>query len=329
MALSPLKPTSTRSISARVKGSVDARDEEDKNGNNEASNVDQNSDGATDEDEDEGDSEDESDDEYAAGNGDRNPKLVGAQHGADYKIHGKRGTAKLELLRRLLDWAPNSLGICQWCAKYKPRAEEYWLSQKPFQTALDSLSHFLKAVDQQVNTYSQERDVKLDASYSPDLLPRVYGTYGDADYNSAICSANGRLCRIAGMLKKEMFLGDHGGAYLGVRGGVAFSWSWRSRGFETVDCFIDRPQGYWWFCRRYARGGAKELIVTVQKTPNRCPGCVIDLADEIAPTRTRHGILERLSTLKKLKAQTQETLEDLDWYMEDNDLGDADYEADA
>lgn len=82
---------------------------------------------------------------------------------ATYKPHSKKEKATLELLRRLLGWAPKSLGICQCCVMYRPKASEYWNKQMSVVGTLMALQLLKDLVDAELGI--------------ADHLPRDFGTW--------------------------------------------------------------------------------------------------------------------------------------------------------
>ena len=287
MAMRLLKPFSTNSDAATIRKGADVWNAEFDEEEVKDEDAGQNGDGTPDEDgngdseEDiESDLEDESEDEFAAGNGDRFPKLSDSRKIANYRMHRKKGTAKLELLLRLLTWAPRSMGICQWCVRYKPQARKYWSKWKSLQEELRSYSVLKMAVDEE-----------LKAEPSNYLLFDQWRT----------------LQWLSADLKKELRLGRP----LGLVG----RWSKNSRGYETVVCFINQhvKDLSTLFVRK--RDSERSLVLTVRKTPNRCPRCSLDEAEKLVPISAHHDILVNLTRLQELRNQTRglfhELLEDL------------------
>jgi hypothetical protein len=96
-------------------------------------------------------------DTYRGGNGDDRDEsdvrsdgaswLLKSKSTATYKPHSKKEKATLELLRRLLGWAPKSLGICQFCVMYRPKASEYWNKQMSVVGTLMALQLLKDLVD--------------------------------------------------------------------------------------------------------------------------------------------------------------------------------------
>jgi hypothetical protein len=136
--------------------------------------------------------------------------------------------------------------------------------------------------------------------------------------------ATKELCSIDGLFRNKPY--PLNGAYEALEGvkatlekefgstyytNVIERWTETSRGYEDVKCLVGRAR------RKVVLGEACEaarelsLVLTVRKTPKRCPECSIKEAKRLLPTSLRKNTLKHLRRLEELREEMEVKFDDL------------------
>lgn len=220
--------------------------------------------------------------------------LTRSKSAATYTAHNRKAKATLEVLRRLLGWAPKSLGICQRCVKYRPQAPEYWNRRMDVVASLMTLQQLKKVVDAELNL--------------PDPISR----------DSSDCLNHHTLTRA---YEKLLLTKDVLDEALGLDGStdVVVQWSTTSRSFEVIECLVNQRPEYLIYERSFgvaAKSSERSMILTVRKYARTCPECSVRSAEaEIRSTIYVRGILKQLQKLRDLREEANQEISQLAYLL--------------
>lgn len=220
--------------------------------------------------------------------------LLKPESAATYKPHSKKEKAMLELLRRLLGWAPKSLGICQCCVMYRPKASEYWNKQMSIVGTLMTLQLLKDLVDAELGI--------------ADNLPRDFGAWVN---NCTLTRAYDGLYLTKEVLHEE--LGSDGSTDPVVR------WSATTRDFEVVDCLVNqRPEHIMYDTTPgvASKPPERSMILTMRRFANRCPKCALREVESEIPAATKiRGMVKQIQRLRELREVANEEFSQLAYLM--------------
>jgi len=220
--------------------------------------------------------------------------LLKSKSTATYKPHGKKEKATLELLRRLLGWAPKSLGICQFCVLYRPKASEYWNKQMSVVGTLMALQLLKDLVDAELGI--------------ADHLPQDFGAWVN---NCTLTRAYDWLYLTKEVLHEE--LGSDGSTDPVIR------WSATTRDFEVVDCLVNqRPEHLMYDMTPGVASEPSErsMILTMRRFANRCPECSLQEVESEIPAATKiRGVIKQIQRLRELREVANEEFSQLAYLM--------------